>query len=190
VQHVLKGWILLQTKEKELLKRIDLLDSEIATKGDRFSFIKNTISRQVSSKCTRFKALNQVHVYYGNEEPSTTVIDELKPGAVVYGDKLMRSMLRIVKADACGNIQLGYRAQPQPYGWVMLRRIEDGLPQFEVVPQIRKHIQQKTINHGEDLNNFNRIMLKNQDNRPNNENFKNNHFIRAVEELDRGIPCL
>jgi len=136
VQHELKGWVLLQTKEKELLRRIELVDGEIVEKERRFPFIRKPASKQVSSTCVPFRSLDQVHVYNGNEVLSSKVIDQLNLGAVVYGDMLMGYMLRIIKTDACGNIQLGHNAEPQLYGWVMLHRIEDGQPLFEVAPRI------------------------------------------------------
>jgi len=191
VQHELKGWVLLQTKEKELLRRIELVDGEIVMKERRFSFMKKPASQQISSKCVPFRALDQVHVYSGNKEPSSTVIDQLNPGAVVYGDKVMRSMLRIIKTDVCGNIQLGHNAEPQPYGWVMLRRIEDGQPQFEFVPRIRKNSERGTTNHGEYLNHFYRSLLKeNELNNRNCENIKKQIMYSMTEELSRGNSFL
>jgi len=186
IQHELKGWVLLQTKEKELLRRIELVDGEIVMKARRFSFSKKPASENTSTKCVPFRALDQVHVYNGIEEPSNTVIDQLNPGAVVYGDKLLGSMLRIIKTDACGNIQLSHKAQPQPYGWVMLRRIEDGQPQFEFVPRIRKNIKRESANQGEYLNHFYRSLMQEiQHNRPNYENFEKQHFFNMTEKLSR-----
>jgi len=188
-QHELKGWVLLQTKDKELLRRIELVDGKIVMKERRFSIAKKPATEDTSPKCVPFRALDQVHVYNGVEEPSYTVIDQLNPGAVVYGDKLLGSMLRIIKTDACGNIQLSHKAQPQPYGWVMLRRMEDGQPQFEFVQRIKKNFKGESAIEGEYLNHFYRdLMQQIQHNRPNYENFEKQHFFNMTDELSRHNP--
>ena len=168
-----------------------MVDGEIVMKERRFSFIKKPNSEQISAKCVPFRALDQVQVYKGNEEPCSTVIDQLNPGAVVYGDKLIGFMLRIIKTDACGNIQLGHNAQHMPYGWVMLRRVEDDQPQFEFVPRMGKKLQRETTNHEEYLNHFYQTVLqKIQHHRPNYGNVKNQDFFIMTEELSRRNPSL
>jgi len=181
--HEFKGWVQFHTKEKELLKRIELVDGEIVLKERRLSFTKKQYSKQISPKYLPLRALDQVQVYNGDKEPFSTVIDQLDPGAVVYVDKLIGSMLRIIRTDACGNIQLTHNAQPKPCGWAMLRRIEDGLPQFEFVSRIPKSYHLETTNHAEYLNHFDQtLMNENQHNRPNYENFEEHPLFREIEE--------
>merc|ERR1719285_884397 len=47
IQHELKGWVLLQTKEKELLRRIELVDGKIVMKESQFSPYNKATSGQV-----------------------------------------------------------------------------------------------------------------------------------------------
>jgi len=189
IQHELKGWVLLQTKEKELLRRIELVDGGIVMKARRFSFIKKPALENISPYCVPFKALNQVHVYNGNKKPSNTVIAQLNPGTIVYADEWLGSMLRIVKTDACGIIELGHNARPQPYGWVMFRRIEDGQPQFECVPQFYKNLQH--AGHGEHMNEFYRTLMQEiQYERKNYDSVKKPKFFDMAEKLSRRNPSL
>merc|ERR1719397_1718509 len=104
IQNEVKGWVLLQTKEKELLRRIELVNGKIVMKERRFSLTNKQTSEHIATKYVPFKALDQVQVYNGHQEPFSTVIDQLNPGSVVYGDKLVGSMLRII--TTCGDIQL------------------------------------------------------------------------------------
>jgi hypothetical protein len=186
VQHELKGWVLLQTKEKELLRRIELVDGGIVMKERRFSFIKKPAPEDISAKCVPFRALNQILVYDGNKEPSNTVIDQLSPGAIVYADEWQGSMLRIIKTDACGIIELGQNSQPRPYGWVMFRRIEDGQPQFEFVPRFCKN-SQRTGDHGKRMNQVN-LMHEVQHDRENYDEVERRIFFNMAEELRRRKP--
>jgi hypothetical protein len=184
IQHELKGWILLRTKDKELLRRIELVQGEIVEKGSRVFASKKPASENISPKCMPLRALNQVQVYSGNEEPSNRVIDQLNPGTVVCGDKLLGSMLRIIKLDACGDIQLGYNAEPQPYGWVMLRRYEDDQPQFAFFPRIFNYVQ-GNFNTGEHLNQFYRTSIEEI-----RHEVEKQFFFDITEELSNRNPSL
>jgi len=148
VEHQLKGWVLLRTKEKELLRRIELVDGKIVTKERRFSFNKKQhIEPIISPECTSFRVQNYVTVYGGILEPSSVVIGRLSPGDIVHGDKMKGSMLRIIKLD--------HKSKPHFYGWVMPQL--DGKRQFEFMPsrQNSERSSVHTASTAEELNSCN-----------------------------------
>merc|ERR1719233_1131129 len=104
----------------------------------------------------------------------------------------------MIKTDACGNIQIGHNTLPQPYGWVMLRQIEDGNPQFEFAPRIEQNLQRDITNLGEHSNHFYQdsnhfyqtSMNGNQHNRPNYGKVKKWNFTSMIEQFSKRNPSL
>jgi len=153
VEHDLNGWVLLQTKEKELLRRVDYIDGEIVMTENRPNFetlipkeqqiiqpIKSTVQRtnpqRVSAaRCSPFRVLTQVEVCKGRKEP--TVVDTLMPNTVVWANQHKGSMLRIVKMDSEGRIKLDEERKPEAWGWVSLRKKGEDKPRLERMSNTR-----------------------------------------------------
>jgi len=132
----LNGWVLLQTKEKELLRRVNYIDGEIVMIENRPNFetlipkehqtvesqktVHKTNPQRVSAaRCSPFKVLAEVEVCKGRKEP--TVVGRLKPNQIVWANQHKGSMLRIVKMEH-GDIKLDHEFKPEIWGWVSLRR--------------------------------------------------------------------
>jgi len=132
----ISGWVLLQTKEKELLRRVNYIDGEIVMIENRPNFetlipkehqtveaqkaVHKTNPQRVSAaRCSPFKVLSEVEVCKGRKEP--TVVGKLKPNQIVWANQHKGSMLRIVKTEH-GDIKLDHEFKPQIWGWVSLRR--------------------------------------------------------------------
>merc|ERR1719285_1459355 len=146
-EYDLRGWVLLQTKEKELLRRIDYLDGEIVITENRPNYetlipreqqiiqpIKSNMQRtnpmRVSAaRCSPFRVLTWVELCKGRKEQ--TVIGMLKPNRIVWANQHKGSMLRIVKMDSEGSITLDEQQKPQTWGWVALRKKGDNKPRLE-----------------------------------------------------------
>jgi len=141
------GWVLLQTKEREHLRRIDYVDGEIIMTENRPNFetimpkeqqiihpskctTQRTNPRRVSAaRCSPFRVLTYVEVCKGRKEP--TVVDVLKPNSVVWANQHKGSMLRIVKMDRAGRIKFDHDQKPEPWGWVSLRKKGEDKPRLE-----------------------------------------------------------
>jgi len=163
VEHDLNGWVLLQTKEKELLRRVDYIDGEIVMTENRPNFetlipkehqiiqpIKSNVQRtnpqRVSAaRCSPFRVLTQVEVCKGRKEP--TVVDTLMPNTVVWANQHKGSMLRIVKMDSEGRIKLDGERKPEAWGWVSLRKKGEDKPRLERISNTRfsMKIKKKSI---------------------------------------------
>jgi len=132
----ISGWVLLQTKEKELLRRVNYIDGEIVMIENRPNFetlipkehqtvetqktVHKTNPQRVSAaRCSPFKVLAEVEVCKGRKEP--TVVGRLKPNQIVWANQHKGSMLRIVKMEH-GDIKLDHEFKPEIWGWVSLRR--------------------------------------------------------------------
>jgi len=132
----ISGWVLLQTKEKELLRRVNYIDGEIVMIENRPNFetlipkeqqtmesqktVHKTNPQRVSAaRCSPFKVLAEVEVCKGRKEP--TVVGRLKPNQIVWANQHKGSMLRIVKMER-GDIKLDHEFKPEIWGWVSLRR--------------------------------------------------------------------
>merc|ERR1719233_2854345 len=132
----ISGWVLLQTKEKELLRRVNYIDGEMVMIENRPNFetlipkeqqtmesqktVHKTNPQRVSAaRCSPFKVLAEVEVCKGRKEP--TVVGRLKPNQIVWANQHKGSMLRIVKTEN-GDIKLDHEFKPQIWGWVSLRR--------------------------------------------------------------------
>merc|ERR1719233_1721230 len=132
----ISGWVLLQTKEKELLRRVNYIDGEIVMIENRPNFetlipkenqtiesqktVHKTNPQRVSAaRCSPFKVLSEVEVCKGRKEP--TVVGKLKPNQIVWANQHKGSMLRIVKTEH-GDIKLDHEFKPEIWGWVSLRR--------------------------------------------------------------------
>jgi len=147
VEYDLHGWVLLQTKEKELLRRIDYIDGEIVITENRPNFetlipkeqqiiqqnkstIQRTNPQRVSAaRCSPFRVLTHVEVCKGRKEP--TVVDTLMPNRIVWANQHKGSMLRIVKMDSKGRIKLDEERKPEAWGWVSLRKKGEDKPRLE-----------------------------------------------------------
>jgi len=132
----ISGWVLLQTKEKELLRRVNYIDGEMVMIENRPNFetlipkeqqtmesqktVHKTNPQRVSAaRCSPFKVLAEVEVCKGRKEP--TVVGRLKPNQIVWANQHKGSMLRIVKMER-GDIKLDHEFKPEIWGWVSLRR--------------------------------------------------------------------
>jgi len=132
----ISGWVLLQTKEKELLRRVNYIDGEMVMIENRPNFetlipkeqqtmesqktVHKTNPQRVSAaRCSPFKVLAEVEVCKGRKEP--TVVGRLKPNQIVWANQHKGSMLRIVKMER-GDIKLDQEFKPEIWGWVSLRR--------------------------------------------------------------------
>jgi len=132
----ISGWVLLQTKEKELLRRVNYIDGEVVMIENRPNFetlipkehqtmetqktVHKTNPQRVSAaRCSPFKVLADVEVCKGRKEP--TVVGRLKPNQIVWANQHKGSMLRIVKMEH-GEIKLDHEFKPEIWGWVSLRR--------------------------------------------------------------------
>jgi len=130
------GWVLLQTKEMELLRRVTYVDGQPIMTEDRPHFetiipkeqqtteshktVHKTNPQRVSAaRCSPFKVLADVEVCKGRKEP--TVVGRLKPNQIVWANQHKGSMLRIVKMER-GDIKLDNDSKPEIWGWVSLRR--------------------------------------------------------------------
>jgi len=143
----LHGWVLLQTKDKEHLKRVDYVDGEIVMTENRPNFETSMLKQQQiihpvkcstqrtnpqrvsAARCSPFRVLTHVEVCKGRKEP--TVIDVLKPNSVVWANQHKGSMLRIVRMDRSGKIKLNHDQKPEPWGWVSLRKKGEDKPRLE-----------------------------------------------------------
>jgi len=132
----ISGWVLLQTKEKELLRRVNYIDGEVVMIENRPNFetlipkehqtmetqktVHKTNPQRVSAaRCSPFKVLAEVEVCKGRKEP--TIVGRLKPNQIVWANQHKGSMLRIVKMEH-GDIKLDHEFKPEIWGWVSLRR--------------------------------------------------------------------
>merc|ERR1719233_340887 len=132
----ISGWVLLQTKEKELLRRVNYIDGEVVMIENRPNFetlipkehqtmetqktVHKTNPQRVSAaRCSPFKVLADVEVCKGRKEP--TVVGRLKPNQIVWANQHKGSMLRIVRMER-GEIKIDHEFKPEIWGWVSLRR--------------------------------------------------------------------
>jgi len=154
VEHALRGWVLLQTKDKELLRRINWVDGEVVMTENRPNFetliprewqsveprrqlqpVHKSNPQRVSAKrCSPFRVLTTVDVCKSKKEP--TVIYRLSPGTTVWANQHKGSMLRIVKMDEDSNIKLDSENKPEVWGWVSLKRKGDEKPRLERLERI------------------------------------------------------
>merc|ERR550534_2764148 len=153
IEFDLQGWVLLQKKDMDLLRRLDFREEqEIVGKPESVSIIEKPLlqnpqiprqrcsavqnqilhkanpQRVSATNCSPFKVLVEVEVRKGRKEPA--IVGRLKPGNIVWANQHKGSMLRIMKMDYSGNIVYGSTLKPEVWGWVCLQRRGDEKPRL------------------------------------------------------------
>jgi len=140
MEYELNGWVLLRTKEEELLRRIELVEGDSLMKERRRpaptkeqSVVKQPRNYPRPAKCNPYRVLADVQVWRGRRD-SSIVVGRLEPGEVVWANQQKGCMLRVVRMDRWGNIRKDRCLKPESWGWVSMRR-KDGKPQLELITQ-------------------------------------------------------
>merc|ERR550534_755098 len=153
IEFDLQGWVLLQKKDMDLLRRLDFREEqEIVEKPESVSIIEKPLlqnpqiprqrcsavqnqilhkanpQRVSATNCSPFKVLVEVEVRKGRKEPA--IVGRLKPGNIVWANQHKGSMLRIINTDHFGNIVYDSNLKPEVWGWVCLQRRGDEKPRL------------------------------------------------------------
>jgi len=134
----LQGWVLVNTKDVDLLRRIYYWEAdESVVNKDRSSTSSYSLQKQMFNKCNPqrvspanccpFKVLVEVEVRKGRKEPA--IVGRLKPGDIVWANQHKGSMLRIIKqmnSDIVGDSTV----KPEVWGWVCLQRKHEEKPRL------------------------------------------------------------
>jgi len=165
----LQGWVLLKTKDINLLHRIEhreakkvngkfnsksfvvspllliqmILGQQSGTSKEQFSHKPNP-KRVSAANFSPFKVLVEIEVRKKRRVP--TVIGRLKPGKIVWANQHKGSMLRIMKMDQCGNIVVNADLKPKNWGWVCLKRRGDVKPRLVRISPSEVTKKEKRIN--------------------------------------------
>jgi len=170
VEHALHGWVLLQTKDKELLRRINWVDGVAVMTENRPNFEtliprewqpvvprkwpaveqrrvsqpmhKANPQRVSATRFCPFKVLTPVDVCKSKKDP--TIIYRLSPGTTVWANQHKGSMLRIVKMDDDFKIKLDSENKPEIWGWVSLKRKGEEKPRLERLERVKQHPRTST----------------------------------------------
>jgi len=140
MEYELNGWVLLRTKEEELLRRIELVEGDSLMKERRRpappkeqSVVKQQRNYPRPAKCNPYRVLADVQVWKGRRD-SSIVLGRLERGDVVWANQQKGCMLRIVRTDRWGKIRKDRSLKPESWGWVSMRR-KDGKQLLELMPQ-------------------------------------------------------
>jgi len=153
IWYYLRGWVLQQERDKEQLKRMELVNRKVKTDDKRSSVNRKTPTDCPSMKDTylrAFRANTSVCVYSGGVGPSSMVICQLPRGAIVYENWRWKSMMGIIKTDSHGRALLKNNGEPQHFGWVHLRNKFSGISQLTLLPTDRWFL----LRFNRDMNNL------------------------------------
>jgi len=146
----LQGWVLVNTKDMDLLRRIYWWESEksVVNKDRRSTSanslaqhpkisrnLQRTVQKHMFNKCNPqrvspgnccpFKVLVEVEVRKGRKEPA--IVGRLKPGDIVWANQHKGSMLRIIKQHPPLD---GSTLKSEVWGWVCLQRRYEEKPRL------------------------------------------------------------
>jgi len=130
-------------------------------------------------------------------EPSSEVIGQMLPGVVICGDKRRGSMVRIIRTDVNGKVELDHNSKPQPCGWVMLQQKVDDRPQFEIMPSILNsekrpvHTVSTTENSDRNYNAIRETSTASEENSKFEHSYADKEkitYLKNFKDLNKNIP--